>query len=304
MKIIITGATGFIGKALCENLKSNYEVVALSRNTEKAKRLLGNSIKIAWWDGEKTGRWTSEFEGAFCVVNLAGENLGTFRWTKRKKQMIRHSRFASTAAVVNAIKQADKKPQVLVQASAMGWYGSRGETEADEDSGPGEGFLAELCKQWERLISPAADSGVKCVILRTGAVLGKNEGLLSKLVLPFKFYLGGHIGSGQQWVSWIAIDDVVRAINFLINNDSCRGAFNLTGPKPVQLKEFCKTLGRVINKPSWTVLPAFAAKMMFGRMAEELFLASYRIRPKRLFEAGFEFEYPELEEAFTHILKD
>lgn len=302
MKIIITGATGFVGKALCQKLKDNYEVIALTRNTEKAKSILGSKIKTVFWDSQNIGQWKNELEDAFCVINLAGENVSG-RWTKQKKLAIIHSRLASTSAIAEAIKQAKNKPKILIQASAMAFYGSRGSIEADEKSPNGDGFLAHLCYDWERAIEPVTNLGVRCAILRIGLVLGKNEGVLPKLILPFKFYAGGYIGSGEQYLSWISIQDLVSAVEFLIKNDNCCGPYNLSAPEPVKLKEFCRILGKIIKRPCWTIIPAFISRLFFGEMAEELLLASYKIRPKKLLQAGFNFEFSGTEEALTDILK-
>jgi len=303
MKVVITGATGFIGRALCEELKSDYEIVALTRNAENAKQLLNSSINTVQWDAENAGQWSNIFEGTFCIANLAGENIGVERWTEKKKERIINSRIKVTTAVVEAIRQAENKPKVLIQASAMGWYGSKGIIEADEDSGPGEGFLAKVSQEWERTAEQVNDMNVRLVKIRLGMVLGQQGGVLPKLIRPFRFFAGGYIGSGRQWVPWVSINDVVGAVRFLIKNDKCSGAFNITGPQPVTLKEFCRIAGQVTSRPSWTVMPAFAAKLIFGEMAEELLLASYKIRPKRLTDAGYEFRHRTAQEALKDIIK-
>lgn len=302
MKIIITGATGLIGKALYDYLKSSCEIIALSRNVEKAKLLLRDEIKIVQWDGEKIGHWAQEFEGAFCIINLAGENIEG-RWTQKKKDSIRRSRLNSTSAVVQAIRQTHNKPNLLIQASAMGYYGSRNVIEADENSPNGEGFLAQLCVDWEKLIEPVPKMGIRCVILRTCAVLSTEAGLLKKMMFPFRFFMGGYLGSGEQWVSWININDVCRAVKFLIDNEKCEGPFNITSPNPVQLKEFCSVLGKVMKRPCWTALPACAAKIIYGELTGELLLASYKIWPKKILNAGFEFKYPELTTSLQYLIK-
>lgn len=303
MKVVITGATGFIGTALCKELKSDYEVAALTRNKEKAKRVLGNAIKPVEWDGKTTGGWVSEFEGVFCAVNLAGENVGIGRWTEKKKERIINSRLKATAAVVNAIRQSKNKPKVLIQASAMGWYGSRGTIEANEESGPGEGFLANVSQQWENIAEQTKDMNVRLVKMRFGAVLGSRGGVLTQMIKPFKFYFGGYFGSGRQWFPWVSIDDVVSAIRFVMENEKCSGAFNITGPQPVQLKELCKVLGKVMNRPSWTVTPGFLVKLILGQMGEELLLTSYKIEPTMLNKAGYEFRHRTVQEALKDIIK-
>ncbi|MFA5555030.1 MAG: TIGR01777 family oxidoreductase [Phycisphaerae bacterium] len=303
MKIIITGATGFIGKALCQTLMGSYEVYALSRNPQLAQVSLGSQIRVMQWDGYNLGQWTEQLEGAFCVINLAGENIASGRWTKRKKHKILQSRIQTTQAIVKAILNAKEKPKVLIQASAIGFYGSRGVIEADENTRQGEGFLAQTCVKWEQQIEPLTDTAVRCIKLRTATVLGKQGGMLKKMLKLFHFYLGGHIGSGEQFLSWISIDDFCEAVRFLIEKNNCRGAFNLTSPEPVKMKDFCRVLGDVLNRPSRIYLPVWAAKLIYAEMAEEILLASYRITPKRLQDEGFEFRNTELKETLSLILK-
>jgi hypothetical protein len=302
MKIVITGATGFIGGALCEKLKNDYEIIALSRNPKKASLVLDSSIKITGWDGKTCDQWKNELEGAFGVINLAGENISDGKWTPAKKDRILNSRINATAAVVEAIRQVENKPKILMQASAMGWYGSGGFIEADEGSPPGEGFLADVCRQWEKITEPVENMGVRVVKLRLGAVIGKQGGILPMLMKVFRFLVGGYIGTGQQYISWVSIDDVTGAVRFLMENENCGGAFNITAPAAVTMKEFCKALGKAMKRPSWTAMPGFAAKLMYGEMAEELLLASYKIRPKRLLDCGYEFKYPILQEALNNLV--
>ncbi len=303
MKVVITGATGFIGRALCEGLKRDYEIVALSRNKEKATLVLDNAIKVVQWDGETTGDWANELDGAFCVVNLAGENVGVKRWTERKKERIINSRLKATAAVVEAIRKSRNKPKILIQASAMGWYGSKGIIEADEDSGPGEGFLAKVSQQWENTADQVIDMNVRLAKMRFGAVLAFQGGVLAQMIKPFKFYLGGYFGSGKQWFPWVSINDVVGAVRFVMENEKCIGAFNVTGPVPVELKDFCSKIGAVMNRPSWTIIPGFIVKLILGQMGEELILTSYKIKPKRLTDAGYEFRHRTVQEALKDIIK-
>jgi uncharacterized protein (TIGR01777 family) len=303
MKVVITGATGFIGTALCEELKSDYEIVALSRNKEKAMRVLENTVKIVQWDGETTGDWANELEGAFCVINLAGENIGVKRWTEKKKERIINSRIKATAAVVDAIRKSRSKPKVLIQASAMGWYGSKGTIEADEDSGPGEGFLAKVSQQGENTAEQVTDMNVRLAKMRFGAVLGLQGGVLTQMIKPFKFYLGGYLGNGRQWFPWVSIDDVVGAVRFVMENEKCSGAFNVTGPVPIELKDFCTKIGAVMNQSSWTIIPGFLVKLILGQMGEELLLTSYKIKPKKLMDAGYEFRHRIAQEALKDIIK-
>lgn len=302
MNVVIAGATGFIGRALCENLQSDYEIIALSRNPEKAKIALGDSVNIARWDAKNDEQLTGIIDGAYCVINLAGENVGIGRWTERKKQKIISSRLAATEAVAEAIRQTENKPAVLIQASAMGWYGSKGIIEADENSAPGEGFLAKVSQQWESTAEQVTDMNVRLAKMRFGAVLGSAGGVLPAITKPFKFYLGGYFGSGRQFFPWVSIDDVVGAVRFVMENEKCSGAFNVTGPVPIQLKEFCRQIGAAMNRPSWTMIPGFVVKLILGQMGEELLLASYKIKPKRLIEAGYEFRHHTAGEALKEFI--
>lgn len=301
MRVVITGATGFIGRALCEELHRDYELIALSRNASRAARSVGDWAKVVEWDGRTTGSWFQHADGAFAIINLAGENVASGRWNESKKASILHSRLDSPRAVLDAIKQVDKKPTVVIQASAVGYYGSRRDEQLDEASIPGEGFLANVCRRVESLADEIENLGVRCVVIRTGVVLGRDGGALAKLAKPFRFYLGGHLGTGEQWFSWISLDDEVAAIKFLIENEPLRGAFNLTAPQPVTMKEFCKTLGKVLHRPAWMHAPAFLVRLALGEMADEMLLSGQRVLPKRLLDAGFGFRYPDVEKALCAI---
>ncbi len=297
-RIVIAGATGFIGKQLCRLLHSDYELVALSRR----KVSLENLAQVVQWDAKTIGEWAKTVEGAFAVINLSGENIGSGRWTSAKKEKILRSRLDSSKALLAAIRQAKEKPKVVAIASAIGFYGLRGDEQLDEDSSSGTGFLADVCRQVESIASDIEAAGVRCVIIRSGVILGKQGGVLVKLMQPFRFFMGGHIGSGRQWFSWISLEDEVNAIRFLLENDNLCGVFNLTAPQPVAMKEFCKTLGKVLKRPSWFSVPGFVLKTIFGEMADEMLLASQRVDPKRLLQAGFKFKYPVLENALKNIL--
>ena len=302
MKAVITGATGFIGSALCGLLHKDYEVIALSRDARRAARSIGELAKIVEWDGRTTGSWFRQTNGAFAIINLAGENIGSGRWSETKKADILHSRLGGIKAVLEAIKQMDKKPNVVIQASAIGYYGRRRDEQLDENSTPGKGFLARVCRDVENSLEKIEQLGVRCVAVRSGIVLGRDGGAFEKLVKPFRFFLGGHLGSGRQWFSWIHLDDEVAAIKFLMENENLKGAFNLTAPKPVTMKEFCKILGKVLHRPAWFNVPAFAAKLAFGQMADEMLLSGQRVLPKRLLNTRFDFKYTEVEQALSDII--
>jgi uncharacterized protein (TIGR01777 family) len=301
MKAVITGATGFIGSALCGLLHKDYEVIALSRDASRAAKSVGGRAKIVEWDGRTTGSWFRQANGAFAIINLAGENIGSGRWGETKKADILHSRLGSIKAVLEAVRQMDKKPNVVIQASAIGYYGPRQDEQLDENSTPGKGFLAGVCRDVENSLEKIEQLGVRCVAIRSGIVLGRNGGAFEKLVKPFRFYLGGHLGSGRQWFSWIHLDDEVAAIKFLMENENLKGAFNLTAPEPVTMKEFCGILGKVLHRPAWLNVPAFAARLAFGQMADEMLLSGQRVLPKRLLNTGFNFKYTEVEQALNVI---
>jgi len=301
MRVVITGATGFIGSALCKTLHKDYEVIALSRDASRAAKSVGEIAKVIEWDGRTTGSWLQHANGAFAIINLAGENVASGRWNETRKAGILHSRTDSVRAVIEAIKQTDKKPAVVIQASAIGFYGPRQDEQLDEDSIPGKGFLANVCRDVESRAEEIERLGVRCAVIRTGVVLGRDGGAFVKLVKPFQFYLGGHLGSGKQWFSWIHLDDEVAAIKYLLENEHLKGAFNLTAPEPVTMKEFCKILGKVLHRPSWLNVPAFAARLAFGEMANEMLLSGQKVLPKRLLNTKFNFKYTNVKQALLDI---
>jgi len=304
MRVMITGATGFIGRALCEALHKDYDVIALSRHLDRARQSIGHIANVVEWDAKTPAGWKDQAQGVSAIIHLAGENVGSGRWNEKRKSRILQSRLDSTGAVIDAVKELGNKPNVVILASAIGTYGSRRDEPLDEISKPAEGFLANVCQQVESRAEEIESLGIRCVILRTGIVLGRNGGALAKLSKPFRFFLGGHLGSGDQWFSWISLDDEIAAIRFLMEHDQLRGAFNLTAPGPVTMKEFCKILGKVMHRPSWLHVPAFILRRALGEMADEMLLSGQRVLPKRLLEAGFEFRYPDVQKALSVIIKD
>ncbi len=301
-RIVITGATGFIGRALCEDLCKDYKVVGLSRDIRRASGLIGDFAEIFEWDGRTTGTWIRQADGAFAVINLAGDNVASGKWNRYKKAGILHSRLDATRAIIAAIKQVDNKPSVVIQSSAVGYYGSCGIQKLNEQSPPGKGFLADVCKKVEFCTEQMENLDVRLVVTRTGVVIGSGGGALPKLVRPFKFFLGGHPGSGRQWFSWISLEDQVAAIRFLLENEDQQGVFNLTSPNPVTMKKFCKALGRVLHRPSLFFVPGFVLRLRFGEMADEMLLSGQRVVPERLINAGFNFEHPEIKQALSAVL--
>jgi uncharacterized protein (TIGR01777 family) len=237
-------------------------------------------------------------QGFDVIINLAGENIAAGRWSDEQKRKIRDSRVNGTHLLSEAIAQMSRKPRVFVCASATGIYGDRGDEILNEQSDSGGGFLAGVCREWEKATEPAGKSGVRVVNLRFGPILAREGGMLTKLLSPFKMGMGGKVGSGKQYISWIALDDAVSAIKLALNDESIRGPLNVVSPNPVTNEEFTKTLGHVLNRPTALAMPAFAARLAFGEMADEMLLVSQKVLPKRLNDAGFQFQYPELEGAF------
>jgi uncharacterized protein (TIGR01777 family) len=303
-RIIVTGATGFIGKALCFRLlEEGYEVIALSRSKEKGEKILGTRVKVVEWDGRNGQGWLDYANGAHAVVNLAGENIGAGRWTRKRKKAILQSRLDAGRAVVDAVNSAEKKPVVIIQASAIGYYGSREDEIVDESSPPGEGFLAEVVKKWELSTKDVEPQKIRRVIVRSSVVLGKEGGVFLRLVKPFRFFVGGHLGSGEQWFSWIHLEDEVKAILFLIQREDLEGVFNLTAPHQLIQKDFVRIMGKIMKRPSWFPVPGFILRTIFGKMAKETLLSGQRVSPKRLLDGGYQFLYPEAELALKEILE-
>ncbi len=295
--MLITGASGLIGKALQASMAGSDDDLLL------ASRKAGDDDDRIQWTVEEGFTETDRLEGLDAVIHLAGENISGLRWTDEKKKAIRDSRVIGTRNVVEAISKLKVKPKVLVTSSAIGYYGECGDEEVTESSMPGDDFLAEVAKAWETESRRAEDAGVRTVLLRTGIVLSKDGGALGTMLLPFKLGVGGVIGSGRQWMSWISIDDHVRVIRHVIENESIRGAVNSVAPGPVTNEQFTKILGEVLYRPTILPLPSFAVSMLFGEMGDALLLSSTRVVPKRLLDSGFEFKYPDLKSALEHILK-
>jgi uncharacterized protein (TIGR01777 family) len=303
-RILITGATGFIGRALVGELTAKgYEVIALTRDPRKSESLFGARVRSAAWDGRTAEGWGPQADGALAIVNLAGDSLAEGRWTEAKKARILASRLESGAAVVEAIRAARTKPKVLVQASAVGFYGPRGDEPLDESSSPGDGFLAAVVRAWEDSTREAGDLGVRRVVARSGLVLGRDGGVLPRLVMPFRLFAGGPLGSGRQWSSWIHLSDEVRAIRFLVEREDLSGVFNLTAPHPLREKELCRAIGEVLRRPCWLPVPAFVLSLLFGEKARETLLGGQCVLPQGLDSAGFEFAYPFARQALEDLLR-
>jgi hypothetical protein len=301
--VIVSGATGFIGTVLCRELAARgYDIVVLSRNTERGATHLGSRVKVIGWDARRAAGWAEHADGAQGIINLSGENIAAGRWTRARKEKILQSRLAAGRAIVDALGQVSTKPRVVIQASGIGYYGNRGDELLDENSSSGTGFLADVARDWERSTAQVEDMGISHVIIRTGIVLGTDGGFLSRVLLPFRRFMGGHMGSGRQWLSWIHIKDEVEALCFLLEKPDLHGPFNLCSPNPLVARDFFRALGKTMGRPSWLAVPGFALRILFGQMAEELILSGQRALPKRLLEAGFTFRYPEAEMALRDIL--
>ncbi len=302
MKIVIIGATGFIGSRLLSFLdREENDLTVVTRNVESAKEKLGDIAEFCEWDGKSPAPLDEIIKDAWAVINLAGENLASGRWSQERKEHIISSRTESVSAVVDAINRSEKKPDVLIQASAIGYYGSDFKKTFDENSAAGNNFLAEVTRKWEEATA-GLNPEVRLVLIRTGIVIGPDGGALQQMARPFKFGFGGHIGSGKQYFSWIHIDDEVRAILFFLENKDTRGVYNLTAPNPVTMKVFARELGRVLHRPSWFHVPAFAIKTLMGQMGKEMLLASQKVIPAKLEEEGFSFDFEDVRMALTNIV--
>ncbi|CAN5274013.1 N/A [soil metagenome] len=297
MKVAITGASGMVGTALKARLiAEGHEVASYVRNITA-----GQTGKFLWNPDAGTIN-AAGLLGAEAVVNLAGENIAGKRWTPEQKEKIRTSRVKGTTLLAQTIAAMTTKPEVLVSASAIGFYGDRGDELLTENSAPGNGFLAEVCKEWEQSTKAAESIGVRVVRARLGVVLSKNGGALQKMLPIFQLGGGGIIGSGKQYMSWVTLDDVVGALIFAIKNKSVKGAVNVVAPNSVRNSEFTDALGHALHRPAVMPLPAFAAKIIMGEMAEELLLSSARVEPLALEASKFGFEYPNLAGALLHTL--
>jgi hypothetical protein len=299
MIIAITGSTGLVGTPL---------VAALEADGHQVRRLVRREVRDAAreirWDPAAGQIDAGALAGVEAVVHLAGEGIAERRWSEKVKRKIRDSRVDGTRLLCESLARLDSRPRVLCSASAIGYYGDRGEEPVDESSPSGGGFLADVCQQWEAATAPARDAGIRVVNLRIGVVLSPKGGALAKMLLPFKMGMGGVIGSGRQVISWIALDDLVSVIRFALNDESLSGPVNATSPRAVTNHEFTKTLGRVLSRPTLFPMPAFAARLAFGEMADETLLGGARVEPKALSAAGFPFAYPNLEAALRHLLND
>lgn len=296
MQVLVSGAGGLVGSALVPLLQSDgHSLKCLTRSSRTGE-------DVITWNPDNDALDAAALEGIEAVVHLAGESIASGRWTAAKKARIRDSRVRGTRLLCERLAQLSQPPRVLLCASAIGYYGNRGDEIMTEDSPPGEGFLADVCREWEKATEPAAAKGTRVVNLRFGVILSRHGGALQKMLLPFKLGGGGIVGNGQQYWSWIAIDDVVGAIQFALVNETLRGPVNVVAPAAVTNYVFTKVLGRVLGRPTIMPMPAFLARLALGEMANELLLASTRVEPRRLTKFGYQFHCPDLEGALRHVL--
>jgi uncharacterized protein len=295
-RVAITGATGLIGTGIVRRLEeAGDQTIRLTRRPPTS------TVTQAQWSIEEGLVNPSRLEGAYGVIHLAGESI-VGRWSEDKKRRIRDSRVKGTRKLCQDLAALSDKPAVLVCASATGYYGDRGDEVLDEASAPGEGFLADVCKEWESATSPAAEAGIRVVNVRTGVVIAREGGALANMLLPFKAGVGGKVGSGKQYWSWISLDDITGVFVKALNDESISGPLNGTSPNPVTNAEFTRVLGEVLHRPTILPLPGFAARMVLGQMADDLLLASARVLPRGLQTSGYTFEYPELRACLEHEL--
>ncbi len=300
-KILVTGGTGFIGRKVCDTLHNkDYDVNVVSRNPEKAKTKLEVVGEIYGWNPESEQLPTAAISEAEAVIHLAGETIAG-RWNSEKKRRIRDSRVLSTRNLVESCANAESKPDVLICASAIGLYGDSGDNSFTEETPPGTDYLAEVCKEWETEAYKASELGIRVVTVRIGLVLGLGGGMLQQVLTPFKIGIGGKLGSGQQWMSWIHVDDVVGIILHAMENDSITGALNATAPVPVRNIEFTKALGSVLGKPTILPAPYFGLKLMMGEFADFVLL-SQKVLPEKTVASGYEFQFKTIDSALSDLL--
>jgi uncharacterized protein len=300
MRILITSGTGMIGRALVQELRAGgHELWVLSRSPGQVSM---PGVTMVRWDSRSPAGWGHLVEEVDAIVNLTGENIGAGRWSARRKREIMSSRVLAGYAVREAVRQATQRPKMILQASAIGYYGSTGERTVTEGDPNADDYLARVCKTWEESTMTGIEPGIRHIVTRTGLVLSKKGGFMDPVRLQYRLFGGGPLGSGRQWWSWIHLRDEVRAMRFLIENEGASGAYNLTGPNPVRMSEFGRAVGSVLHRPHWFPIPAFALKLVLGEMSQ-LVLDSQKVLPERLLAEGFQFQYPDIKPALVNVLK-
>jgi uncharacterized protein (TIGR01777 family) len=305
MRVFVTGGTGFVGSRLVPRLLGRGDqVVVLTRRYAAARQALGTQVELVEGDPMRLGEWMLKTDDCDAVIHLAGENVFGKRWNEQFKQLLVDSRTKSTHNVVDALmrhpRRADGSPKVLVNASAIGIYGPRGDEEVNEDTPPGDDFLAKLCVEWEKEAHRVESAGVRCVIVRVGIVLDSKEGPLAKMLTPFKMFAGGPVGSGRQYMSWIHVEDVVNLFLFALDNAQASGPLNGTAPNPVTNKDFSRALGKAIHRPSFVWTPGFGLKVVLGGVSEVV-TTGQRVMPRKPLALGFSFKYPTIDEALKNL---
>lgn len=297
MKILISGSSGLIGSVLVKSLThQGHEIYRLVRSQSD------EGPNAIYWNPLHKEINSKYLEGFDTIIHLAGENIAGRRWTEKRKQLIRDSRVLGTRFLCQQLTALKKPPQTLLCASATGYYGDRGDQILDESSTVGAGFLASLCEEWERATEPTEKKGIRVVHLRFGVILSPKGGALKSMLLPFRLGLGGVVGDGQQYMSWIALDDVVSAISHIMKQEDLKGPINLTTPNPVTNETFTKTLGKILKRPTLLPFPAGIARLALGEMAQELLLTSTRVLPKKLYASGYQFQFSNLEKTLKALL--
>lgn len=301
LNVLILGGTGFLGRHIAKELLSHgYQVFVATRNRRLAANGLEPKVQVIEWDNHSPLSSTAVCQEIDAVINLAGESIGKRRWSDSVKQEILDSRIRTTRSLVTAINNRTLQPKVLINASAVGYYGPHSDDIISENEGPGQDFLAEVCRNWENEAYRVHNDSTRVATVRIGVVLGK-QGALERMVLPYRFYLGGPLGKGNQWLSWIHLDDLVRIIRFIMEHEEVAGPVNGTAPNPLRMKEFSKVLGEVLRRPSWLPVPDFLLRIALGQMADML-LHGQRALPEKILAAGFEFKFPDLRPALEDIL--
>ena len=302
MRIVVTGGTGFIGRPLCLSLcQEGHQVTLLTRRPSETQRLFGAAVTAVEWNGRETGSWEQVLEGADAIINLAGAPMADARWTTARKRLLTDSRVLTTRLLVEALSRRSSRARTLINASGIGYYGASDDRVLDEGAVRGQGFLADLCLEWESAAIRAAEFGTRVVLLRTGMVLEQDGGALPKMLLPFRLFAGGPIMPGTQWVSWIHRRDHIGLIQWALRTPTVSGPVNAVAPTPVTMSEFSETLGKVMHRPSWFPVPGLALNVALGELGT-LMTTGQRVSPAKALSGGYVFQYPTLEPALRAIL--